>query len=59
MTDTWTRKADMPTGRVFLDSGVVNRKIYVVGGVLENLGPEILLTVEEYDTGFVFASAGA
>lgn len=48
-TDTWTRKADMPTARGWIppSSPVVNGKIYVIGG-----GDDIvwdLPTVEEYD----------
>ena len=31
-TDTWTRKADMPTPRNGCSAGVVNGKIYVIGG---------------------------
>lgn len=30
--DTWTEKADMPTGRYIAGSAVVNGKIYVIGG---------------------------
>jgi len=43
MKDVWTKKADMPQGRVFADSSVVSDKIYVIGG-----GNEPSL-VEEYD----------
>lgn len=32
LTDTWTRKADMPTARWGLATGVVNGKIYAIGG---------------------------
>lgn len=42
--DTWTRKADMPTARLFPKSEVVNGKIYVIGGVYANLQK-----VEAYD----------
>ncbi len=44
---TWTRKADMPTGRWELSTCVVDGKIYAIGGA----GPvyQALRTVEEYD----------
>jgi len=41
--DIWTRKADMPTPRSSLSTGVINGKIYAIGG-----WPS-LPTVEEYD----------
>ncbi len=50
--DMWTRKADMPTARFFAAAGVVNGKIYVVGGgePQYNKWPwNILSTMEEYD----------
>ena len=31
-TDTWTRKADMPTARGFFGTAVVDGKIYAIGG---------------------------
>ena len=43
--DTWSRKTDMPTARGWLSTGVVNGKIYAVGG-LDDLA---LATLEEYD----------
>ncbi|TKJ33436.1 MAG: hypothetical protein CEE38_20765 [Planctomycetes bacterium B3_Pla] len=54
-TDTWTTKAPMPTARGFLATSAVNGKIYVIGG---SLGPPWsgISTVEEYDTGLIFAS---
>jgi N-acetylneuraminic acid mutarotase len=45
---TWTRKADMRTGRFFSGAAVVDGKIYVIGG-----GPKgswLSTVVEEYDT---------
>jgi len=33
VTDTWTRKADMPTPRTGLSASVVDGKIYAIGGV--------------------------
>ena len=42
--DTWTRKADMPTARLFPRSEVVNGKIYVICGTYANLQK-----VEAYD----------
>jgi hypothetical protein len=46
-TDTWTRKADMPTAREALSTSVVNGKIYAIGGVTTS--GSYLSTVEEYD----------
>jgi len=45
-TDTWTRKADMPTARNALSVSVVNRRIYAIGGAEGISAP--LQTVEEY-----------
>jgi N-acetylneuraminic acid mutarotase len=50
VTDKWTKKVDMPTGRKYLSTSVVNGKIYAIGGV--GAGGVILSTVEEFDTGF-------
>jgi len=49
--DTWTKKADMPTSRWSPASGVVNGKIYIVGGtVVTGAGDrQNLTTVEVYD----------
>lgn len=45
-TDTWTKKANMPTARVAPAASVVNEKVYVFGGANRlNSFP----TVEEYD----------
>ena len=44
-TDTWTRKADMPTVRAYTSTSVVNDKIYVFG----DLGDEPVPIVEVYD----------
>ncbi|MHC4061910.1 MAG: LamG-like jellyroll fold domain-containing protein [Planctomycetota bacterium] len=46
-TDTWMRKADMPTARNALSVSVVDGKIYAIGGA-EGIGAP-LRTVEEYD----------
>lgn len=47
VTDTWTKKADMPTARVILNSTcVVNGRIYAIGGWD---GDVVLPTVEAYD----------
>ncbi|UCG55885.1 MAG: hypothetical protein JSU70_13555 [Phycisphaerales bacterium] len=43
--DTWTAKAPMPTARYVLSSGVIDGKIYAIGG---SSGP-CLRTVESYD----------
>ena len=47
-TDTWTRKADMPTARGWIQpsNSVVDGKIYVIGGWYDNI---TISTVEEYD----------
>jgi N-acetylneuraminic acid mutarotase len=49
--DAWTMKADMPTARWSPASGVVNGKIYVVGGTVAPRAGEQqnLTTVEIYD----------
>ncbi|MFC1792317.1 kelch repeat-containing protein [Planctomycetota bacterium] len=54
VTDTWTRKADMPTARGWMSpsSAVVNGKIYVIGGdvaIVDGLFFLPIPTVEEYD----------
>ena len=46
-TDTWTKKADMPTARWGLSTSVVDGKILVIGG-LDEAG-EALHIVEQYD----------
>ncbi|MFB0537678.1 MAG: kelch repeat-containing protein [Anaerolineae bacterium] len=45
---TWTRKADMPTARLCPSTGVVDGKIYAIGGGRFITGP-YLSTVEVYD----------
>ena len=45
-TDTWIRKADMPTARGYTSTCVVNEKIYVIGGDAE---AEPISIVEVYD----------
>ena len=47
LTDTWRKKADMPTSRASTGLGVVNGKIYVIGGAPNP--DKVLSTVEEYD----------
>ena len=51
--DTWTKKADMPTARNALSTGVVNGKIYAIGGAkwkVDEGGRWLYFsTVEEYD----------
>jgi N-acetylneuraminic acid mutarotase len=49
-TDTWVKKADMPTPRGTLGISNINGKIYAIGG---SSGWGFLSTVEEYDTGYV------
>ncbi len=50
-TDTWTKRADMPTPRWSPASSVVNGKIYVIGGtaVASTGSRHNLQTVEVYD----------
>jgi N-acetylneuraminic acid mutarotase len=47
-TDTWTRKADMPTARFGLSTSVVNGRIYAIGGARTCHVPAFSI-VEEYD----------
>ena len=46
-TDTWTRKADMPTRRLCHSVSAVDGKIYSMGGGTSN--SDALATLEEYD----------
>ncbi len=46
-TDTWTEKADMPTGRARLSTSVVDGKIYAIGGSPRR--DSEVSTVEMYD----------
>jgi N-acetylneuraminic acid mutarotase len=50
-TDTWRKRADMPTPRWGLSTSVVNGKIYAIGGTDVWIGTATqgLQTVEEYD----------
>ena len=50
-SDTWTKKADMPTARWSPASGVINGKIFVMGGTVApgGEGRQNLKTVEVYD----------
>ncbi|MBM3235253.1 hypothetical protein FJZ31_03030 [Candidatus Poribacteria bacterium] len=51
-TDTWAKKADMPTARGALSTSVVNGRIYAIGGVTTTKPTttiSTLSTVEEYD----------
>ncbi len=48
VTDTWTRKASMPTGRADLSTPVVDGKIYAIGGTT-TIGGAGFPTVEVYD----------
>jgi N-acetylneuraminic acid mutarotase len=47
MTDTWAKKANMPTARGYLSTSVVNGKIYAIGGALQDMASTS--TVEVYD----------
>jgi N-acetylneuraminic acid mutarotase len=46
-TDTWTKKADIPTGRKAFSTSVVDRKIYAIGGATGTTA--VFSTVEVYD----------
>jgi PKD repeat protein len=48
-TNTWATKASMPTGRIYLAVGVVNNKIYAIGGCADSSCSTYFSTVEEYD----------
>lgn len=48
-TDTWIAKTSMPTARMLLTSGVVNGKIYAIGGWEGGNSHVRFSTVEEYD----------
>ncbi len=48
-TDEWTRKADMPTPRAYSAGGVVDGKIYVIGGTQGEPWSSGISAVEEYD----------
>jgi N-acetylneuraminic acid mutarotase len=49
VTDTWTQKADMPTGRHTLASSALDGKVYVIGGATaQGAGSRAFSTVEEY-----------
>ncbi|MCB0059733.1 MAG: putative Ig domain-containing protein, partial [Caldilineaceae bacterium] len=45
--DTWADKSLMPTARAYADAGVIDGKLYVVGGLSESRVP--LGTLEVYD----------
>jgi len=47
-TDSWTRKADMPTARANLSAGMLNGKIYVIGG--STGWSTVFSTLEVYDS---------
>lgn len=51
VTDKWTKKADMPTARMGLSSGVVDGKVYAIGGQPAAIWVwwNALSTVEVYD----------
>ena len=47
-TDTWRRRADMPTARLSFAVAAVGGKIYAIGG-RTLVDRQIFATVEEYD----------
>jgi len=48
-TDTWTQKANMPTVRSMAAASAVDGKIYVIGGVIGDIGGSGISIMEEYD----------
>jgi len=46
VTDKWTKKAEMLTARMYLNTCVLNGKIYAIGGCSEK---NYALVIEEYD----------
>ena len=48
-TDAWTTKANMQFARCFLSTGVVNGKIYAMGGCANPYNSSELSSVEAYD----------
>ena len=52
-TDTWTKRAKMPTRRDYFGVGVVSNRIYLIGGrgwpQVGNLGGSFLPVTEEYN----------
>ena len=48
-TDTWIRVTDMPTARAYVSTGVVDGKIYAIGGLTQPNGAGIVGVVEEYE----------
>lgn len=54
VTDTWRKRADMPTARFWFTTSAVNGKIYAIGGKQSKAPADPSLSiVEEYDPGFV------
>lgn len=48
-TDTWIEKKDMPVSRVEFDIGVVDGKIYIIGGAMR-IGGERIARVDVYNS---------
>lgn len=48
-SDTWTKKADIPTARWALSTSAVDRKIYAIGGHSGSGGWDVHSTVEVYN----------
>lgn len=48
ITDTWTKKADLPMQRCAFCVNVVNGKLYIIGG-LTDFGVDDVATIKEYD----------
>jgi len=49
LSNTWTKKTDMPTPRSMLTACIIDNKIYAIGGTNENWGTTFYPNVEEYD----------
>ena len=49
VTDTWIKKPDMPIRRAMAAACVVDGRIFVIGGVIEDSHGTPLKTVDEYD----------
>ena len=48
-TDIWTRKADMPSPRLYISTSSMDGRIYVIGGAISPVAAPLSI-VEEYDT---------
>src|SRR5206468_322168 len=51
VTDTWSEQAPMPTPRTTLAAGVLNGRLYALGGFQDCFGNGGVTTNESYDPG--------